>query len=77
MKAYRPDSFWYLMTTKKETTLDLFWIAEGSTSYFQNHLLLQASIMKPDEFFERLAGSIDRHKAKPGSQVMSVAEASV
>ncbi|RXS44211.1 M61 family peptidase [Idiomarina sp. 29L] len=75
VKAYRPDGL-VPYDYQKENYTDLFWIAEGSTSYFQNHLLLQAGIMEPDEFFERLAGSIDRHKAKPGSQVMSVAEAS-
>jgi len=75
VKAYRPDGL-VPYDYQKENYTDLFWIAEGSTSYFQNHLLLQAGIMEPSEYFERVATSIDRHKAKPGKDIMSVAEAS-
>lgn len=75
VKAYRPDGL-VPYDYQKENYTDLFWIAEGSTSYFQNHLLLRAGIMEPEEFFKRLAKSIDSHKMKPGRKVMSVAEAS-
>ena len=75
VKAYRPDGL-VPYDYQKENYTDLFWIAEGSTSYFQNHLLLQAEIMKPSEYFERVATSIDRYRSKPGRDVMSVAEAS-
>lgn len=75
VKAYRPDGL-VPYDYQKENYTDLFWIAEGSTSYFQNHLLLHAGVMEPDEYFERLASGIDRYKAKPGRKVMSVAEAS-
>ena len=75
VKAYRPSGL-VPYDYQKENYTDLFWIAEGSTSYFQNHLLLHAGIMEPSEYFERVATSIDRHKAKPGRDVMSVAEAS-
>lgn len=75
VKAYRPEGL-VPYNYQEENYTDLFWIAEGSTSYFQNHLLLQAGIMEPAEYFERVAKSIDRYKAKPGRKVMSVAEAS-
>lgn len=75
VKAYRPGGL-VPYDYQKENYTDLFWIAEGSTSYFQNHLLLRAGIMESEEFFERLAESIDGHKMKPGRHVMSVAEAS-
>jgi predicted metalloprotease with PDZ domain len=75
VKAYRPDGL-VPYDYQKENYTDLFWIAEGSTSYFQNHLLLQAGIMEPSEYFERVATGIDRYRAKPGREVMSVAEAS-
>lgn len=75
VKAYRPDGL-VPYDYQEENYTDLFWIAEGSTSYFQNHLLLQAGIMEPSEYFERVATSIDRYRSKPGREVMSVAEAS-
>lgn len=75
VKAYRPAGL-VPYDYQKENYTDLFWMAEGSTSYFQNHLLLRAGIMAPDEYFERLAKSIRRHNAKPGRHEMSVAEAS-
>lgn len=75
VKAYRPAGL-VPYDYQEENYTDLFWMAEGSTSYFQNHLLLQAGIMEPEEYFERVASSIDRYKAKPGRKVMSVAEAS-
>lgn len=75
VKAYRPDGL-VPYDYQKENYTDLFWIAEGSTSYFQNHLLLQADIMEPSEYFERVATGIDRYRSKPGREVMSVAEAS-
>jgi len=75
VKAYRPSGL-VPYDYQEENYTDLFWIAEGSTSYFQNHLLLHAGIMEPSEYFERVATSIDRHKAKPGREEMSVAEAS-
>ncbi|MGM0905182.1 MAG: M61 family metallopeptidase [Pseudomonadota bacterium] len=75
VKAYRPSGL-VPYDYQKENYTDLFWIAEGSTSYFQNHLLLHSGIMEPSEYFERVATSIDRHKAKPGRDVMSVADAS-
>ncbi|MDV6315391.1 M61 family metallopeptidase [Idiomarina sp. HP20-50] len=75
VKAYRPAAL-VPYDYQEENYTDLFWMAEGSTSYFQNHLLLQAGIMEPKEYFERVASGIDRYKAKPGRKVMSVAEAS-
>lgn len=75
VKAYRPSPL-VPYDYQKENYTDLFWLAEGSTSYFQDHLLLAADIMEPDEYFERLATDVERHYRKPGNEVMSVAEAS-
>lgn len=75
VKAYRPSPL-VPYDYQKENYTDLFWLAEGSTSYFQDHLLMVADIMAPDEYFERLADDIESHYRKPGTEVMSVAEAS-
>ena len=61
---------------QNENYSDLLWVAEGSTSYFEDHLLLRSGIMKPDEYFDNLAGAIDAYRHTPGARVQSVAEAS-
>lgn len=52
------------------------WIAEGSTSYFSDQLLLSAGIMKPADYFAHLADVVADHQRRPGASVQSVAEAS-
>lgn len=75
VKAYRPAPL-VPYDYQQENYTELFWIAEGSTSYFQDHLLLAADIMQADEYFERLAEDVERYYRKPGTEVMSVAQAS-
>ena len=50
VKAYRPAQI-AKYDYQQEKVTDLLWLAEGSTSYFQNQLLLSGGIMKPKEFF--------------------------
>ncbi|WP_404403030.1 PDZ domain-containing protein [Idiomarina seosinensis] len=75
VKAYRPAPL-VPYDYQQENYTELFWIAEGSTSYFQDHLLLAADIMQADEYFEHLAEDVERYYRKPGTEVMSVAQAS-
>lgn len=75
VKAYRPDGL-VPYEYQHENYTDLLWIAEGSTSYFQDHLLLKAEVMKLDEYLANLAQRLDAHEQKPGTDTMSVAEAS-
>ncbi|MGZ2411596.1 putative metalloprotease with PDZ domain [Sphingomonas sp. F9_3S_D5_B_2] len=60
----------------KENYSDLLWVAEGSTSYFEDQPLLQTGLMKPHEYFDVLAQTIDQHRHTPGAAVQSVADAS-
>jgi len=71
VKAYRPEGV-STYDYQKENYTDLLWISEGSTSYFQNHLLLQAGLMKEKDFFKSLASRIDSHLKKPGRLEQSV-----
>lgn len=75
VKAYRPEGV-AKYDYQKENYTDLLWISEGSTSYFQSQLLLQAGLMTHKEFFEDLARRIDGHLKKPGKKVQSVAQSS-
>lgn len=75
VKAYRPAElvpYNYLAPNYTE----LLWISEGSTSYFQNQLLLRAGLMTAAEFYEDLAKRLDKFARLPGAEVQSVAESS-
>ena len=75
VKAYRPAElvpYDYLQPNYSK----LLWISEGSTSYFQNQLLLRAGLMTHAEFYADLAKRLDRFDRLPGAQVQSVAQSS-
>ncbi|RXF01901.1 PDZ domain-containing protein [Pseudoalteromonas sp. PS5] len=55
---------------------DLLWLAEGSTSYFEDYLLLSAGITTNDEYINMLTKRVNRHLDTPGRQVQSVAASS-
>lgn len=75
VKAYRPENL-VPYDYQQENYSNLLWVAEGSTSYFQNRLLLTAQLESVDEFLSDLASRIHSFNHKPGHQVQSVAAAS-
>ncbi len=75
VKAYRPAGI-APYDYSRENYSDLFWMAEGITSYYDDLLLMRAGIYKPKEFFSRLAENIGKHLDKPGRQVESLAQTS-
>lgn len=75
VKAYRPAElvpYDYLQPNYSK----LLWISEGSTSYFQNQLLLRAGLMTHAEFYTDLAKRLDKFDRLPGAHVQSVAQSS-
>ena len=75
VKAYRPSElvpYDYLQPNYSK----LLWISEGSTSYFQNQLLLRAGLMTHAEFYADLAKRLDKFDRLPGAHVQSVAQSS-
>ncbi|WP_348729651.1 PDZ domain-containing protein [Rheinheimera texasensis] len=75
VKAYRPAElvpYDYLQPNYSK----LLWISEGSTSYFQNQLLLRAGLMTPQEFYTDLAKRLKRFARTPGREIQSVAQSS-
>lgn len=75
VKAYRPAElvpYDYLQPNYSK----LLWISEGSTSYFQNQLLLRAGLMTPEEFYADLAKRLKRFEHTPGREIQSVAQSS-
>lgn len=75
VKAYRPAElvpYDYLQPNYSK----LLWISEGSTSYFQNQLLLRAGLMTAEEFYTDLAKRLKRFEHTPGRELQSVAQSS-
>jgi len=75
VKAYRPQGV-AKYDYQAENYSDLLWVSEGSTSYFQAQLLLQAGLMTQKEFLKVLSSRIDGHLKKPGRKVQSVTQSS-
>ncbi|MCL1141620.1 M61 family metallopeptidase [Shewanella gaetbuli] len=76
VKAYRPQGL-VPYDYQAENMSELLWVAEGSTSYFQNQLLLRAGVISAKEFFEDLSKRINNNLHKPGREIQSIKEASL
>lgn len=75
VKAYRPSGI-APYDYSKENYSDLFWMAEGITSYYDDLLLMRAGIFKPKEYFAKMAEHIKNHVDTPGRNVKSLAQSS-
>ena len=75
VKAYRPKGLVPYDYTNMNYS-KLLWIAEGSTSYFEDHLLVRSGIETTDEFFNQMSKTINRHLQTPGREVQSASETS-
>lgn len=75
VKSYRPAGISpYDYST--ENYSDLFWMAEGTTSYFDSLMATRAGIYTVEQYLEYLAKDIHDFKRKPGRKVMSLKESS-
>ncbi|MGE3468069.1 MAG: M61 family metallopeptidase, partial [Pyrinomonadaceae bacterium] len=75
VKRIRPDAlgpFDY----ENENYTRLLWVAEGTTEYFSNHLLLRAGLITPREFLNARATGIQQLQARPGRFETSLEQAS-
>jgi predicted metalloprotease with PDZ domain len=75
VKAYR-NAAMVPYDYEKENYTDLLWLEEGSTEYFTDPFLIWAGLLKPQDYFDQLAGAIDANRNRPGRLVQSVAGAS-
>ncbi|HHL31723.1 MAG TPA: M61 family peptidase [Oceanospirillales bacterium] len=75
VKAYRPAGI-SPYDYDKENYSDLFWMAEGTSSYYDKLLAARAGIFTIEEFLDDLAEDILEYSHKPGRKVMSLAESS-
>ncbi len=75
VKQLRPQGIHPYDYTKENYSQEL-WIAEGTTSYYDELLLVRSGFVKPEKYLENLAGSIRDDRSRPGNLRQSVAEAS-
>ncbi|MGD9690033.1 MAG: M61 family metallopeptidase [Phycisphaerales bacterium] len=61
---------------QRENYTDLLWLAEGTTSYYEDITLLRAGLIKPADFFKSLAPMIDAEQTRPGTRAQSLSESS-
>jgi len=75
VKSYRPIGIHQYDYTQ-ENYSDLLWITEGSTSYFDDLLLVRAGLLSAKEFLEKLSKEINTYQERPGRKVMSANQSS-
>jgi predicted metalloprotease with PDZ domain len=75
VKRFRPDGL-TPYDYQRENYTTLLWVAEGSTSYYEDVILCRAGLMKPGSFLKTLADWTHNERTRPGSRVQSVASSS-
>ncbi len=75
VKQLRPsDMVPYELDHENYSTL--FWVAEGTTSYYDDLTLERAGLVKPNKYLETLSELIDGGRKRPGTAVQSLSESS-
>ena len=75
VKSYRPAGI-TPYDYSKENYSDLFWMAEGITSYYDLLLPYRIESFTTETFLTELAKTINSYQNKPGREVMSLSETS-
>ncbi len=61
---------------QRENYTRLLWVAEGTTSYYEDVVLVRAGLLKPDEYIRSVASAIGAWRDRPGAGVQSLEESS-
>lgn len=61
---------------QKENYSDLFWVAEGTTSYYDGFTLARIGLTDEQTFLNRIASQVAGHRTRPGRMLQSLAESS-
>jgi predicted metalloprotease with PDZ domain len=59
-----------------ENYTELLWVAEGTTSYYDDLTLARVGLSKPDDYLKSLAEGIDAYRRRPGANVQSLEDSS-
>jgi len=60
----------------KENYVNELWVAEGTTSYYGELMLVRTGFITPEEFLNTVAQGIRDDRLRPGNRVQSVSESS-
>ncbi len=61
---------------QKENYTDLLWVAEGTTSYYDDVTLVRAGLIEPGSYLAQMSRTISRERLRPGYAVQSLADSS-
>src|SRR5436309_7074862 len=75
VKQLRPKGIHRYDYTRENYSQEL-WIAEGTTTYYENLLLVRAGLRTAEKFFETMAGSIQNDRMRPGNAIQPLAASS-
>lgn len=75
VKAYRPSGI-APYDYDQENYTDLFWMAEGSTSYYDDLFLRRAGIYNESDYLAKLSEDLEKYINHPGRKHRSLSEAS-
>lgn len=75
VKRIRPRALGPFDYTHETYTREL-WIAEGITSYYDDHFVLRAGLCKPEEYLKTVADNLSRLLLNKAARVNSLSEAS-
>lgn len=75
VKQFRPAGLKPYDYTRENYT-ELLWVAEGTTSYYDDLTLARAGLMETRDYLKRLGDSIDTLRKRPGAAVQSLEESS-
>ncbi|MCA9279264.1 MAG: M61 family metallopeptidase [Phycisphaeraceae bacterium] len=75
VKQFRPAGITPYDYEKENYTTQL-WIAEGTTSYYDDLMLVRAGLIDTSEYFRRIVGGHNYVLNRPGAKVQSLAESS-
>jgi predicted metalloprotease with PDZ domain len=75
VKRLKPASLRNIDLSRENYT-DLLWLCEGTTSYYDELILVRAGLEAPEEYLKKIAEAIYQRRARPGALVQSLAESS-
>ncbi len=61
---------------QNENYSTLFWVAEGTTSYYDSMTLARTALVKTDKYLEELGKLVDGSRTRPGTGVQSLSDSS-
>ncbi len=75
VKQFRPEGL-KPYRYQRENYTKLLWVAEGTTSYYDELLCVRAGAWKPSHYLESLAKLIEEETTRPGAKVQSLESSS-